>query len=195
MPLEPRKQRSSPSTPTHRDSERPWTRRWALILFRNPFCHLYMLLWSQKSQTSCVSRITDHCILNSLVLTSLLCNCLYLHYQESPDKKSAQWKELEDALSQRTHAVDQAGEAVLQAKYCQILKGIVSNIKLQFYMGHFSPFSLMVSQVSVYFEVIWLQKLVLHLVQWWFYKSMHFNLTINMFSIWWINKYTVVCRN
>ncbi|XP_036425214.1 MICOS complex subunit MIC60 isoform X3 [Colossoma macropomum] len=36
--------------------------------------------------------------------------------EDPPDKKSAQWKELEDALSDRTRTVDQAGQALLQAK-------------------------------------------------------------------------------
>ncbi|XP_058253940.1 MICOS complex subunit MIC60 isoform X2 [Hemibagrus wyckioides] len=50
--------------------------------------------------------------------------------EDSPDKKSAQWKELEDALSQRTHAVNQAGEAVLQAKeQLEKLRGKINNAK------------------------------------------------------------------
>ncbi|XP_017567993.1 MICOS complex subunit MIC60 isoform X3 [Pygocentrus nattereri] len=36
--------------------------------------------------------------------------------EDPPDKKSAQWRELEDALSDRTRTVDQAGQALLQAK-------------------------------------------------------------------------------
>lgn len=60
-------------------------------------------------------------VYRSLVLTDLLCNCMRLHCQDSPDKKSAQWKDLEDALGQRTHAVDQAEQALLHAKYGQIL--------------------------------------------------------------------------
>ncbi|KAL7886099.1 hypothetical protein AOLI_G00063940 [Acnodon oligacanthus] len=36
--------------------------------------------------------------------------------EDPPDKKSAQWRELEDALSDRSRTVDQAGQALLQAK-------------------------------------------------------------------------------
>ncbi|KAK3535575.1 hypothetical protein QTP70_016845 [Hemibagrus guttatus] len=50
--------------------------------------------------------------------------------EDSPDKKSAQWKELEDALSQRTHAVDQAGEALLHAKeQLEKLRGMINSAK------------------------------------------------------------------
>ncbi|XP_060740467.1 MICOS complex subunit MIC60 isoform X4 [Tachysurus vachellii] len=50
--------------------------------------------------------------------------------EDSPDKKSAQWKELEDALSHRTHAVDQAGEALLQAKeQLERLRGTINSAK------------------------------------------------------------------
>ena len=36
--------------------------------------------------------------------------------QGAPDKKSSQWRELEDALGQRSQAVDDAGAALLRAK-------------------------------------------------------------------------------
>ncbi|KAI5104990.1 MICOS complex subunit MIC60, partial [Silurus meridionalis] len=50
--------------------------------------------------------------------------------QDSPDKKSAQWKDLEDALSQRTHAVDQAEEALLGAKeQLEKLRAVINSTK------------------------------------------------------------------
>ncbi|XP_060783419.1 MICOS complex subunit MIC60 isoform X1 [Neoarius graeffei] len=50
--------------------------------------------------------------------------------EDSPDKKSALWKDLEDALSQRTHAVDQAGQALLQAKeQLEKLRGTINSAK------------------------------------------------------------------
>ncbi|KAI5624782.1 MICOS complex subunit MIC60 [Silurus asotus] len=49
---------------------------------------------------------------------------------DSPDKKSAQWKDLEDALSQRTHAVDQAEEALLGAKeQLEKLRAVINSTK------------------------------------------------------------------
>lgn len=73
------------------------------------------LVFLSHSNTPYTGRIHSSLLKSSLP-------SLYLHYQDSPDKKSAQWKDLEDALSQRTHAVDQAGQALLQAKYSQMLE-------------------------------------------------------------------------
>ncbi|KAM9471067.1 MICOS complex subunit MIC60 isoform 1-T1 [Clarias gariepinus] len=50
--------------------------------------------------------------------------------EDSPDKKSAQWKDLEDALSHRTHSVDQAGQALLQAKeQLENLRSVINSAK------------------------------------------------------------------
>ncbi|TST60382.1 MICOS complex subunit Mic60 [Bagarius yarrelli] len=50
--------------------------------------------------------------------------------EDSPDKKSAKWRELEEALSQRTRAVDEAGQALHQAReQLEKLRGVINSAK------------------------------------------------------------------
>lgn len=50
--------------------------------------------------------------------------------EDSPDKKSAKWRELQEALSQRSHAVDEAGQALHQAReQLEKLRGAINNAK------------------------------------------------------------------
>ncbi|XP_051505466.1 MICOS complex subunit MIC60-like isoform X2 [Myxocyprinus asiaticus] len=47
-----------------------------------------------------------------------------------PDEKSAQWRALNEALSERTRSVDEAGEALLQAKKeLEKLRGVINSAK------------------------------------------------------------------
>lgn len=46
---------------------------------------------------------------------------VYLCVQTPPDEKSSQWRDLNEAMSERTRAVDEAGEALLKAKWDQNL--------------------------------------------------------------------------
>ncbi|XP_066504789.1 MICOS complex subunit MIC60 isoform X2 [Hoplias malabaricus] len=50
--------------------------------------------------------------------------------EDPSDKKSSQWRELDDALSERTRSVDQAGQALLQAKeQLEKLRDLINSAK------------------------------------------------------------------